>query len=123
MSELEFEANVKLYSIFFAGTLNYDAAVELMSSPEAKYNNMSCSVGGIWCQQYGRQFSNGNDRETLQEVVSHNHPDTKVETMTGWMASRRYGSDLVERFNIGSKNVVSSTGQWSPSGTSLEIGG
>ena len=113
------------------GILDYAGAVELQSNNTRKlewtssdekisgplYKDMSYSEGLIWCKSTDSNIETiGGSDEVLigEQPLRHTHQNTMAETLTGPLATRIGGGQLIGDFTIGSKELVAHGRRFGP---------
>lgn len=129
MRDLESELDNIILALRRKGILDYAGAVELQSNNTRKlswtsgsmrgplYKDMSYSLGQIWCKSTNSNIptTGGSDEVSIGNVpLGHGHPQTKAETLTGPLASRIGGGQLIGDFTIGSKELVAQGSGYGP---------
>lgn len=87
------------------GVLNYSGATEIQSIKESaipdlvKYENFKKALGQIWCQTFGAELPQSDFEESIVgQVPSHDHPNTKAETLTVPISRNKLGGDVLGIF-------------------------
>lgn len=112
LTEIESNIDAKIKELKREAKIGYRGAIELQSSlyvlGEDIYRTFSFLKGHIWCYQDGSKVNEGQDRESLNQTISHSHKTSNAETMTASPVTNRFGGQLTGDFFLGDWKMMSS---------------